>query len=146
MYIMCIQCLWKPEEAVKPPGTGVTVMSSHPGSGIQPGSLARAVSPLTAEPSLQPRDYGILECLLSVRDLRQIMFLSSVIMLVLQMKGLKLTRVISLSNILLLPRNGDEIMFDETQPPLFMLLTMILHGPKPCESGPVSKQGRRKCA
>lgn len=100
---------------------------------------------LLLSPLSSPVTTRIFECLLAVRDLRQIMFLSSIIVLILKLKELKHKRVSSLSNILQLLRNGDEIMFSETQPLLSMLLSTILYSPKPSKTGPAPKQGRLKC-
>ena len=43
----------KPEEGVRFPGTGVTVVSYHEGSGTQTCSTGRAAMVFTSEPSLQ---------------------------------------------------------------------------------------------
>lgn len=110
MCITCIQCLWRPEDGVRSLGTGVTVPNRYLGAGnptwvpCKSDECSRLLSHLSG-----PATTRSLECLLHVRDLRQIMLLPSVIMLGLQMKGLERERVSSLSCILQLLRNGDEI-------------------------------------
>jgi hypothetical protein len=59
LCIACVQCLWRPEEDISSPGTGVTDVYNPPSGllGVEPGPLKEQQVLLTTGPSLQPQEH-----------------------------------------------------------------------------------------